>query len=160
VRERPFLPVGRFAGMVYDGGYAVLLVLHLLAVVFLIGPLALTAVHSPGQARRGDAVGLAAAAKTNRVYAGLSVLVVVFGALMVADRWETSQAWVVASYALWFAAVLLHVLVVGKAQEAALAALARGEDVGSAPQRMAVGAGLATLAWASIIVLMVLKPGV
>lgn len=146
--------------MVYDGGYAVLLVLHLLAVVFLIGPLALTAVHSPGQARRGDVAGLTTAAKTNRVYAGLSVLVVVFGALMVADRWETSQTWVVASYALTFVAVLLHVLVVGKAQEAALAALGRGEDVGSAPQRIAVGAGLATLAWATVIVLMVVKPGV
>ena len=146
--------------MVYDGGYAVLLVLHLLAVVFLIGPLALAGVHAPGQARRGDVVGLRAAARTNRVYSGLSVLAVGFGALMVADRWETSQAWVVASYALWFVAVLLHVLVVGKAQETALAALDAGQDVGAAPRTMAVGAGLATLAWTVIVVLMVYKPGV
>lgn len=145
--------------MVYDGGYAVLLVLHLLAVVFLVGPLALAAVHSPGQARRGDVSGLTAAARTNRVFTGLSVVVVVFGALMVADRWEASQTWLVASYALTFVAVLLHVLVVGKAQEAALEALAAGRDVGSAAQRMAIGGGLATLAWATVVVLMVFKPG-
>jgi hypothetical protein len=140
-------------------GYDLLLVLHLLGAVFLVGPLALAAVHSPGQARRGDAVGLRAAHTTNRVYSALTALVVGFGALMAADRWETSAGWLLASYALWFAAVLLHVLVVGKAQEAALAALADGRDAGPFAGRMAVGAGAAALAWVAVVVLMVLKPG-
>ena len=140
-------------------GYDLLLVLHLLGAVFLVGPLALAGVHSPGQARRGDAVGLRAARTTNRVYSALTAVVVGLGALLAADRWEASAPWLLASYALWFAAVLLHVLVVGKGQEAALAALADGEDAGPCAARIGVGAGLAALAWVAVVVLMVLKPG-
>ena len=138
--------------------YDVLLVLHLLGAILVVGPLALSAVHSPGQARRGDVLGLQAAHTTTRVYSAATALVVALGAVMTADRFEKTATWVLASYALWFVAVLLHVLVVGKAQEAALAALSEGRDVGGLPGRIAVGGGLATLCWAAIVVLMVYKP--
>lgn len=145
--------------MVYEGGYAVLLVLHLLAVVFLVGPLALAAVHAPGQVRAGNVAGVTAAARTTRLYSRLTLVVVALGALMVADRWQASSAWVLASYAVWFVAVAVHLSVVQPALDRALDALTGGGDATGEVRTIAVGAGLATAAWVVLVVLMVVKPG-
>lgn len=151
--------------MVYSGGYALVLVLHLLTAVFVVGPLAVAAVTAPRAARAGSVEALQASLRTTRGYALASLVVVVLGSAMVGlgsvgAAWSFGQAWVSASYALWLVAVALTLAVVVPAQEAALAALAQAGSVDAPARRMAIGGGLAMLAWVAIVVLMVYKPGV
>jgi uncharacterized membrane protein len=148
----------------YTGSYAVVLVLHLLTVVFLIGPLAVAAVTSPRAARAGDLGSLRSAARTTRLYAVLTLLPVLLGTAMVGlgdvgDQWGMGQLWVSASYALWIVAVALTLGMVVPGQRAAVKALEAGRDGRGSAGRIATGGGLAMLAWTAIIVLMVTKPG-
>ena len=147
------------------GAYAVVLVLHLLAALFVVGPLAVAAVTSPRLARAGRLDALRAAQRTTRLYALASVVVVLLGSAMVGlgetgDAWSFGQLWVSASYVLWVVAVALTLAVVVPAQEAAVEALEAGQDAGGTAGRMAAGGGLAMLVWVAIVVLMVTKPGV
>lgn len=151
--------------MRYTGTYAVVLVLHLLAVVFVVGPLAVAAVHSPRLARTGQLEQLRTSVRTTRLYANASVVVVLLGGAMIGlgdtgDSWAFSQAWVWGSLVLWLVAVALTLALVVPAQHDAVAALEAGRDARSSTGRMAAGGGLAMLAWTAIIVLMVTKPGV
>jgi len=150
--------------MRYTGAYAVVLVLHLLAALLVIGPLAVAAVTSPGLARAGRLDALRAAQRTTRVYALASVVVVLLGSAMIGlgdtgEAWEMSQLWVSASYALWIVAVALTLGLVVPAQRDAVTALEAGDDAGSTAGRIAAGGGLAMIAWVLIVVLMVTKPG-
>lgn len=150
--------------MVYSGAYAVVLVLHLLTTVFLVGPAAVAAVHAPRQVRAGRVDALRAASRTTRLSAQASVLTVLLGSAMlglgdVGGQWEFTQAWVLASYALWLLAVGVTLTVVVQAEEAAVEALDAGRDAGHLAGRIALGGRIAMLAWTAIVVLMVLKPG-
>lgn len=151
--------------MVYRGAYALVLALHLLTVVFLVGPAALAAMTSPRLARAGEAGALRAAARSTRLYTLGTLLVVVLGSALVGlsgdgtPQWSTGDAWVSASYALWLVAVGLTLVVVVPAQEAAAGAAEGGGDASSYAGRIAASAGAATLCWAAIVVLMVVKPG-
>lgn len=150
--------------MRYTGSYAVVLVLHLLAALFVVGPLAVTAVTSPRLARAGNRDALHAASRTTRGYALASIVVVLLGTAMVGlgdpgRAWEFSQLWVSASYLLWIVAVALTLGLVVPAQRDAVQSLEAGADAGATAGRMAVGGGLAMLAWVAIVVLMVVKPG-
>jgi hypothetical protein len=151
--------------MRYSGSYAVVLVLHLLAALFVIGPLAVVASASPQLARSGRLVALRAAQRTTRRYALASIVVVLLGSAMIGlggpgEAWEFSQLWVSASYAFWVVAVALTLGLVVPAQRDAVAALEAGQDASGTAGRMAAGSGLAMLAWVVIVVLMVTKPGV
>ena len=151
--------------MTYSGTYAVVLVLHLLTAMFIVGPLAVTAVQSPRLVRAGDAAGLRSAVRTTSAYAVASLLVVLLGTAMigladVGEQWGMGQLWVSASYALWIVAVALTLGLVVPAQRSALKALEGGGDAGGYAGRIAAGGGLAMLAWTVIVVLMVTKPGV
>jgi uncharacterized membrane protein len=150
--------------MDYSGGYAVVLSLHLLTVVFLVGPAAVAAVTSARHVRAGRAQALRDASRTTRLYTLATVLTVVLGSAMVGlgdigDQWSMGDPWISASYALWLVAVALTLALVVPAQAKAADALDAGQDAGAHAGRIAAGAGLATLAWAVIIVLMVFKPG-
>ena len=151
--------------MKYTGTYAVVLVLHLLTALFVVGPLAVAAVTSPRLARSGSLDALRSAARSTRLYALASLVVVLLGTAMIGlggtgEAWEMSQLWVSASYVLWIVAVALTLGLVVPAQHAAVQALEAGTDAGGAAGRMAAGGGLAMLAWTAIVVLMVTKPGV
>ena len=151
--------------MVYRGTYALLLALHLVTVVFLVGPAVLAAVTSPRLLRAGRADALRDAARSTRLYTLATVVVVALGSALVAvsgdgtPQWSMGDAWVSASYALWLAAVVLTLLLVVPGQEAAAEALEGGRDASASTGRIAAGAGLAALCWTAIIVLMVYKPG-
>ena len=153
--------------MLYTGLYAVLLVLHLLTVAFLVGPAAVSAVLSSRHIRQGRAEALRDGARTTRGYTLASVATVLLGSALVSvsggdsgtAQWSHGQAWVVASYALWLLAVVLVLVVVVPAQEAAAGALERGQDATSYAPRIGAAAGIAMLSWAAIIALMVTKPG-
>ena len=148
----------------YPGSYAVVLVLHLLTVMFLVGPSAIAAMVSVRAARAGHAGALRDASRTTRVCANGTVLVVLLGTAMVGlgpvgDQWGLGQLWISASYALWFVAVALTLGLVVPTQVKAAEVIESGGSAGELAGRIAVGAGLALLAWTAIVVLMVAKPG-
>lgn len=153
--------------MRYTGTYAVLLVLHLIAVLVLIGPLTWTWTAAARLAEGGssDVGALRRLHRSTRLLASASVLVVLLGSAMVgpefddAPEWGWDQAWVPASLVLWLVAVALLALVAGRAMEDAVAALERGADGRPYAGRIRLGGGLATLAFAAVVVLMVVKPG-
>jgi hypothetical protein len=108
--------------------------------------------------------------RTTRLYTLGTLLTVLLGTAMIGlgdigDQWDMGQLWVSASYALWIVALALTLGLVVPGQRAAVTALegggkADGPAVSAAATRIAVGGGLAMLAWVVIIVLMVVKPGV
>lgn len=150
--------------MRYTGAYALLLVLHLLTVAFVVGPAALAAMSSARLARTGQVAALRSASATTRNYTLATLVTVVLGSAMVGlgnvgDQWKMSQAWISTSYVLALVALLLMLLLVVPAQEKAAQAIEQHGDAGSFLGRISAGAGLATLAWIAVIVLMVTKPG-
>jgi len=150
--------------VVYTGSYALVLILHLLTVVFMVGPTAVASVASARHARAGETASLRTSMRTTRLYGVATVVTVVLGTALVGlgdvgEQWEFSQVWISASYLLWFVAVALTLAVVVPAQEAAVQALEKNQDAGSFASRISIGGGLVTLAYTVIIVLMVLKPG-
>ena len=150
--------------MRYSGSYALLLALHLLTAVLVVGPLALTAATAPRLVRAGDVTGLRAAARTTRLYAVSTVVVVGLGSALlglgaVGAQWSPSQAWVSASYALWLVAVVLDVALVLPGLRQAADVAEQGGDTAGYAGKVAAGGGLALLCWVAIIVLMVTKPG-
>lgn len=153
--------------MLYTGLYAALLVLHLLTVAFLVGPAAVAGVLSSRHVRQGRAEALRDGARTTRGYTVASVATVLLGSALVSvsgddsgtAQWSHGQLWVIASYALWLLAVVLVLAVVVPAQEAAATALEAGQDATSYAGRIGVAAGVAMLAWAVVVALMVVKPG-
>ncbi|MCW2607515.1 MAG: putative integral rane protein [Frankiales bacterium] len=151
--------------MVYSGTYALLLALHLLTVVFLVGPAALAATGSPRLVRAGRADALRDAARTTRLYTLATVATVALGSALVGvsgdgtPQWSMGDAWVSASYALWLVAVVLTLVVVVPAQDAAATALDAGQDAAPAGRRITLAACAATACWTAIVVLMVYKPG-
>ena len=151
--------------MRYTGAYALVLVLHLLTVAFVVGPLAVAPPLSARAARAGRLDALRDHTRTTRVYALASPATVVLGSALVGlgpvgDQWSMGQAWISASWALWLAAVVLLLAVVVPAQTAAASALEAGQDGGALAGRISAAGGLAALALAAVIVLMVVKPGV
>lgn len=151
--------------MAYSGGYALVLALHLLTVAFVVGPAAVAASLSGRHARAGRVDALRDAQRTTRLYTVATVATVVLGTALVGlgetgDSWSFDQAWISASYALWLLGVVLLLAVVVPAQGGAVEALEGGGSGASFAGRIAAGAGLASLAWAAVVVLMVYKPGV
>lgn len=151
--------------MKYSGAYAVVLALHLITAVFLVGPSAVAGMTSARHARKGHAQALRDGARTTRVYTAATVVVVLLGSALtgigaVGEQWDMGQLWVSASYALWIVAVAVTFGLVVPAQTKAAKAIESGEAGSPFAARMAAGAGIASLAWIAIIVLMVAKPGV
>lgn len=150
--------------MKYSGTYALVLVLHLVTVAFLVGPAAIAGMTSVRAARAGHAQALRDASRTTRLYTLGTLLTVLLGTAMiglgaVGDQWGMGQLWVSASYALWFVALTLTLALVVPAQLKAVKVIEGGGNAGDLAGRIAAGSGLVLLAWAAIIVLMVVKPG-
>ncbi len=150
--------------MTYSGGYALVLVLHLLTVAFVVGPSAVAGLTSARHARAGRAEALRDASRTTRLYSRATLVTVLLGTALVGlgdvgEQWDLGQLWLSASYALSLVAVVLMLGLVVPTQQRAAAAIEDGRDGGAFAGRLAAGAGLAALAWSAIIVLMVTKPG-
>ena len=155
-------------GVKYTGAYALLLALHLLTVVAVIGPLLAAPPMAARAARAGRLDALRDHLRTTRVYAVASLLVVLLGSAMVGlgsvgGQWDFSQAWISASYVLWLVSVVLLLAVVVPAQTTAVERLEAGDEasreVAALAGRISAAGGVAALALAAVIVLMVIKPG-
>ncbi|MEU9481098.1 hypothetical protein [Streptomyces sp. NPDC048191] len=138
-----------------------LLAVHVLAAIVAVGPVTVAASMFPPVARRalaapgapGATGTLAVLHKICRVYALVGVVVPVFGFATAGQLGVLGSGWLLASIVLTaLAAAVLAVLVL-PAQHA----LVEGRDAN--PARLAMFTGVFNLLWATVTVLMIVRPG-
>jgi uncharacterized membrane protein len=138
-----------------------LLALHVLAAIFVIGPLVHAATTAGRGVRTGDAAATKASARMARIYGYVSVLVVLLGMSLVRPKWhaEFGDTWVWLSLVLWLAAVALVLALIVPSLERATERITAGEAVGALTARVAAAGGLVGLIFAGIVFLMIYRPG-
>ena len=144
---------------------ALLLSVHVIAAIVFVGPVTVAVSLFPRYAREaaGDSAPGALPAvhllhRITRVYAVLALAVPVFGIATALALGVLAQAWLVVSMLLTAVAGALLALVVLPRQAAVRAAL--DADTGGPDVRaLVMGAGVFNLLWATVVVLMVVRPG-
>jgi hypothetical protein len=147
--------------------FKAMLFLHLLTAVFAIGPLVHAVTTATRGLRRADASATASSARTARLYAYASVLVVIFGfGLMSATSPYThktvasfGETWIWLSVLLWLVGVAATLALVAPTLDRASETIGRGEPVGALTGLVAAGGGVVGLLMAVIVALMVFQPG-
>ncbi len=136
--------------------------LHVVAAVFLLGPLLFATSATPRAIRTGGADTLRFLTRTSRIYAYASILVFVLGAADVQHKygWSWSQTWVWLSTVLFVVAFGLITALVLPSQRRALAALESGGDGKAQLATIAAAGGTAALLIVVIPFLMIYQPGV
>ncbi|QWT24394.1 DUF2269 domain-containing protein [Subtercola sp. PAMC28395] len=148
----------------------IFMTLHVVAAVFIAGPLAILPMVGLRAVREGNTVQAASLAKSTSLLSWLSLIIVVlgFGALGMSDptdNFSFSDTWVWLSIVLYVVAFVLTMFVVVPALRIAGEAPAVAGDgtvVAAAKpagySRIAMGSGISTLLLVVITVLMVAKP--
>lgn len=143
-----------------------LLSLHVLAAIMAVGPVAVAASMFPRTLRRAyedaDALaGLRVLHRVCRVYAAIGMAVPVFGFATASSLGVLGSAWLITSIVITGGAAAVLVLWILPAQQGALAAFGEaGADTDvKAPARLAMAAGVFNLLWATVTVLMIVRPG-
>ncbi|MBD2831738.1 MULTISPECIES: membrane protein [Streptomyces] len=144
--------------------------LHVLAAVLAIGPVTVAASMFPkalrtahGSPGDGDArSNLRLLHRVCRVYGAVGIAVPVFGFATAGSLGVLGSAWLITSILLTAAAAGLLVLRILPGQDSALTAL-RADDttaaVPAAAARLAMLTGVFNLLWATVTVLMIVRPG-
>lgn len=144
---------------------------HVVAAVFVIGPMAILPMTAMRAMRAGQGAQVAVLARSTFVFSMLSLLVVVFGfGILPFSRYGTtvSTPWVLASLILYVIALGLSLFGVVPAMRAAAEQLTGAPTAGSAGSAGSVGAargrvamlsGITSLLLVVIVVLMTWKPG-
>ena len=145
-----------------------LLALHVIAAILAVGPVAVAASMFPAALRAGDAARIALLHRICRVYAVLGVAVPVFGFATAESLHVLGTPWLLASIGLTGVAALVLGAVILPAQNRALLVVGWGgnAEAGRTPSfdrtsiaRLAMCTGLFNLLWATVTVLMILRPG-
>ena len=138
-----------------------LLSLHVLAAIIAIGPVTVAASMFPAVTRRAaapsgtgrDRAWLALLHRICRVYSLIGVAVPVFGLATANSLGVLGDTWLITSIGLTMAAALLLGLVILPGQEGILA----GKP--TPPARLGMVTGVFNLLWATVTVLMIVRPG-
>jgi len=139
--------------------------LHLLFAIFAIGPLVHAATTASRGIRQRDAKATAYCARMARIYAYVSVLVVIFGFGLMASKEDgrqvakVSDTWLWLSTLLWLIAVVLVLAVIVPALDKATALISAQESPASLTGRAAAAGGVVGIAFTVIVFLMVYRPG-
>ncbi|GGS09477.1 membrane protein [Streptomyces aureoverticillatus] len=163
------------------------LILHVLAAIMAVGPVAVAASMFPPVLRSALAGPGEAAPVTTlrtlhricRVYAGVGIAVVVFGFATASSMGVLDSAWLITSIALTFLAAVILIVLVLPRQESALEAVAGTgaggggtggtEEAAAAPGtvkldartsvQLAMFTGVFNVLWATVTILMIVRPG-
>ena len=137
-------------------------VLHVVAAVFIVGPMAIIPMTAMRAVRAGNAGQVSVLAKSTSIFSWLSLLVVVFGfGVMGMSEYDISMTtpWILWLLILWAVATIINLALVVPTMKKAAAALADGpSDDRSGYPAIAAGSGLATILLIAVVVLMVWKP--
>ncbi|MFC8342900.1 DUF2269 family protein [Streptomyces sp. NPDC057280] len=142
-----------------------LLSLHVLAAIVAVGPVTVAASMFPPAARRSGAdpasTGTVALLhRICRVYAGLGLAVPLLGFATAAAMGVLGSGWLIASMALTAAAAGVLVAFVLPRQSELLEQLDAGQPVErSGTAQLALFTGVFNLLWATVTVLMIVRPG-
>lgn len=142
-----------------------LLAVHLILAVFAVGPLVHAATTAGRGVRTGDGAATAGAARMLRIYAYVSVLVVLAGGGLMSQKRrghplaEFSDTWIWLSLVLWLIAVGLVLGVIVPTLDRATQQIAEQRSVVTLTARVAASGGVVALLFAVIVVLMVYRPG-
>lgn len=145
--------------------------LHVVAAVFIVGPMAILPMTAMRAARSGNGAQVEGLAKATNLFSLLSLLVFVLGfaALGVSDpkdKFSVSSPWVLWSIILFLVALAINLFVTVPAMRRAAAALGLATSGSATPAvgrpegygAIAGGSGIATLLLVAVVVLMVWKP--
>ncbi|MGW2278145.1 hypothetical protein [Streptomyces sp. NPDC001770] len=143
--------------------------LHVLAAVLAVGPVTVAASMFPGALRRahgapGDRealAGLRTLHRICRVYAGIGIAVPVFGFATAGSLGVLGNGWLITSVVLTTAAAAVLGLLILPAQDRALTAAQTSRPGPALPPgaRLAMLTGVFNLLWATVTVLMIVRPG-
>lgn len=147
--------------------FNLMLFLHLATAIFLVGPLVHFATTAARGLRENDAAATASSARGAKIYANVSLLVLIFGfGLMSMDSpyregkvAEISEPFIWLSTLLALVAVGLVLALLVPSLEKATAAIRNGETVAHLKGKVAASGGTVGLIFLVIIWLMVYKPG-
>jgi uncharacterized membrane protein len=146
----------------------VLLILHVLAAIVAVGPVTVAASMFPPAARRAGADPTDATASATvqvlhricRVYGALGIAVPVFGFAVAAAMGVLGTGWLIASIALTAAAAGVLMAFVLPRQEEVLERIGGRDPVErSHTARLAMLTGIFNLLWATVTILMIVRPG-
>ena len=142
-----------------------LLSLHVLAAIVAIGPVTVAASMFPPAVRRADPSGTAVGTvallhRVCRIYARLGLAVPVFGLATGAAMGVLGDAWLITSMTLTAVAAGILVAFVLPRQEELLEALGARQTVERTHTvQLAMFTGVFNLLWATVTVLMIVRPG-
>ena len=145
-----------------------LLIIHVLAAVIAIGPVAVAASMFPAVARREGAATADGAAGARvlhricRVYTAVGLAVPAFGFATASNMGVLGSGWLIASIVLTALAAAVLGLLILPGQETILAGLDAPDAQPAASRvtaRLAMFTGLFNLLWATVTVLMIVRPG-
>ncbi|MCW2754119.1 MAG: hypothetical protein JWQ32_1530 [Marmoricola sp.] len=145
--------------------YNILFALHLLTAIFAVGPLVHIVTTASRGLRTADAGATAASARTARLYAYVSVLVVIFGMGVMSSKQDGktvatfSDPYIWISLLLWLVAMALTLALIVPALQQATTRIGAGEAVDNLSAKVAASGGVVGLIFAVIVFLMVYKPG-
>ena len=147
----------------------ILLILHVIAAIVAIGPVSVAASMFPAAARSSDPARVGVLIRICRVYAVVSVAVPLFGFATAASLHVLGSPWVLASIGLTALAAFVLGFVILPAQDRILVTLSPSDGSTShgfdaqfdakTVTRLAMYTGMFNLLWASVTVLMILRPG-
>jgi len=143
----------------------VLTALHVVAAVFLIGPMAILPMTALRAVRAGNAPVVELLGTSTRVFSLASLLVAVLGFAVLGsvakqDNVSVATGWVLASLVLYLVALALSLFVVVPSLRQAATALTASGPTGAQPLygRIAASAGIVALLLICVTVLMVWRP--
>ncbi|MEU6419489.1 DUF2269 family protein [Streptomyces spiralis] len=150
-----------------------LLSLHVLAAIVAVGPVTVAASMFPATLRRalsdssdGDVLTtLRTLHRICRVYAGIGIAVPLFGLATASSLGVLGDAWLITSIVLTAAAAGVLALLILPAQDRALAESGSSASPSSsartplAQRPLAMLTGIFNLLWATVTVLMIIRPG-
>jgi uncharacterized membrane protein len=142
-----------------------LLAAHLVLAVFAIGPLVHAATTAGRGIRTGDGAATASSSRVLRIYAYVSVLVVLAGLALMSQKRsgqrlaEIGDTWIWLSVVLWLVAVAIVLAVIVPTLDKATRLIEGQSSVVTMTGRVAAAGGVVALIMLSIVVLMVYKPG-
>jgi len=136
--------------------------LHVVAAVFIIGPMTIFPMTAMRALRSGNEAQAAALTRSSGLFSWLSLIVAVFGAGLVSfvpkdDNLRFSTPWLLISIILYAVAVTLSLTVVVPLLRKATAALAEGAKKGYGA--IAASSGIVAILLVAVVVLMVWRPG-